>query len=120
MTALQKKAHHSLEEYRSDTIMLLAPFPFSNNHVHATVLEYMRTFPRSNNADGHNGSVPNGQAYGVSSPLQEHFSSHTFGSLSINAFGGANHYGCIANSWVSASYNSIYCSSFFQYSFSSR
>ena len=43
-----------------------------------------------------------------------------FGSLSINAFGGANYYGSIANSWVSASHNSIYCPSLFQYSFSSR
>ena len=52
----------------------VVPFPFSNNHVHPTVVEYLRTFPQSNNADGgHNGSVPNGQAYGVSSPLQEHF-----------------------------------------------
>lgn len=51
----------------------VVPFPppvSGHNHVHQTVVEYLGSFPHPNT---HSRSTSNGQAYGASSPLQEHF-----------------------------------------------
>lgn len=142
MTTLQKKAHHSLEEYRSGNIIPLAkqpanqselglqhgeddelvklggttrlverpsppplpalldrsptslqpvvPFPpvSGNSHVHQSVAEYLGSFhhPNASNGRSHSGSMSNGQGYGASSPLQEHFPQYH--GRSSSSYGG--------------------------------
>ena len=71
------------------------PFPTSMswyNSVHAKELEYLGTVLHPNNGDGCNETVVNDDC----------------STRSIDAFCGANYYGSIANSWVSASHNSVY------------